>query len=61
VEHSLLPKKEINLYVGMSDMQKKWYKSLLEKDIDAVNGAYRMIGSRVVKVLMLIVSNRCRW
>jgi hypothetical protein len=42
-------------------MQKKWYKSLLEKDIDAVNGAYRMIGSRAVKVLMLIVSNRCRW
>lgn len=39
VEHSLLPKKEVNLYVGMSDMQKKWYKSLLEKDIDAVNGA----------------------
>jgi SWI/SNF-related matrix-associated actin-dependent regulator of chromatin subfamily A member 5 len=38
VEHSLLPKKEINLYVGMSDMQKRWYKSLLEKDIDAVNG-----------------------
>lgn len=38
VEHSLLPKKEVNLYVGMSDMQKKWYKSLLEKDIDAVNG-----------------------
>ncbi|KAJ9103708.1 hypothetical protein QFC20_004712 [Naganishia adeliensis] len=37
VEHSLLPKKEINLYVGMSDMQRKWYKSLLEKDIDAVN------------------------
>jgi SWI/SNF-related matrix-associated actin-dependent regulator of chromatin subfamily A member 5 len=38
VEHSLLPKKEINLYVGMTDMQRKWYKMLLEKDIDAVNG-----------------------
>lgn len=37
----MLPKKEINLYVGMSDMQKKWYKSLLEKDIDAVNGSSR--------------------
>ncbi|KAJ9109046.1 hypothetical protein QFC21_000372 [Naganishia friedmannii] len=37
VEQSLLPKKEINLYVGMSEMQRKWYKSLLEKDIDAVN------------------------
>lgn len=38
VEHSLLPKKEINLYVGMTEMQRKWYKMLLEKDIDAVNG-----------------------
>ncbi|ORY25274.1 putative chromatin remodelling complex ATPase chain [Naematelia encephala] len=39
VEHSLLPKKEINLYVGMTEMQRKWYRILLEKDIDAVNGA----------------------
>ena len=45
VEHSLLPKKEINLYVGMSDMQKRWYKSLLEKDIDAVNGKLRSSAS----------------
>ncbi|KAJ8608174.1 hypothetical protein MRB53_039772 [Persea americana] len=39
VEKSLLPKIETNLYVGMSDMQRLWYKKLLEKDIDAVNGA----------------------
>lgn len=39
VEKSLLPKKEINLYIGMSDMQLKWYQKILEKDIDAVNGA----------------------
>ncbi|KAI0134069.1 chromatin remodelling complex ATPase chain ISW1 [Xylariales sp. AK1849] len=39
VEKSLLPKKEINLYIGMSDMQVKWYQKILEKDIDAVNGA----------------------
>ncbi|KAH8921910.1 hypothetical protein BT69DRAFT_1335145, partial [Atractiella rhizophila] len=38
VEKSLLPKKEINVYVGMSEMQRKWYKMILEKDIDAVNG-----------------------
>ncbi|RZK66883.1 MAG: hypothetical protein EOO85_26250, partial [Pedobacter sp.] len=30
VEHSLLPKKEINLYVGMTEMQRKWYRMLLE-------------------------------
>lgn len=39
VEKSLLPKKEVNLYVGLSDMQVQWYKKILEKDIDAVNGA----------------------
>jgi len=30
--------KKINIYVGLSDMQRKWYRSVLEKDIDAVNG-----------------------
>jgi SWI/SNF-related matrix-associated actin-dependent regulator of chromatin subfamily A member 5 len=39
VEKALLPKKESNLYIGMSDMQVKWYRKILEKDIDAVNGA----------------------
>lgn len=38
VEKSLLPKKRIDLYVGMSSMQRKWYKKLLEKDISALNG-----------------------
>ncbi|CAO3622217.1 unnamed protein product [Cunninghamella blakesleeana] len=39
VEKSLLPKKEINVYVRMSNMQRKWYQRILEKDLDAVNGA----------------------
>ncbi|KAJ3048565.1 hypothetical protein HK097_010430 [Rhizophlyctis rosea] len=39
VEKSLLPKKRVNIYVGMSTMQRNWYKKILEKDIDAVNGA----------------------
>lgn len=39
VEHSLLPKKEINLYIGMSEMQLQWYRKILEKDLAAVNGA----------------------
>ncbi|CAG8574254.1 2078_t:CDS:10 [Ambispora gerdemannii] len=38
VEKSLLPKKEINVYVGMSAMQRKWYQKILEKDIAALNG-----------------------
>ena len=41
VEKSLLPKKRIDLYVGMSTMQRKWYKKLLEKDISALNGAIK--------------------
>jgi len=36
-EHFLV-EKEINIYVGLTDMQRKWYRSVLEKDIDAVNG-----------------------
>ncbi|KAJ3324279.1 hypothetical protein HDV06_000318 [Boothiomyces sp. JEL0866] len=44
VEKSLLPKKRIDLYVGMSSMQRKWYKKLLEKDISAVNGAVERSG-----------------
>ncbi|KAJ9125389.1 hypothetical protein QFC22_000349 [Naganishia vaughanmartiniae] len=57
VEHSLLPKKEINLYVGMSEMQRKWYKSLLEKDIDAVNGA---AGKREGKTRLLNIVMQLR-
>lgn len=38
VEKNLLPKKEVNIYVGLTEMQRKWYRSVLEKDIDAVNG-----------------------
>jgi SWI/SNF-related matrix-associated actin-dependent regulator of chromatin subfamily A member 5 len=30
--------KEINIYVGLSEMQRKWYRSVLEKDLEAVNG-----------------------
>lgn len=38
VEKSLLPKKELNLYVKLSSLQKTLYKKLLERDLDAVNG-----------------------
>ncbi|CDO96475.1 unnamed protein product [Kluyveromyces dobzhanskii CBS 2104] len=57
VEKSLLPKKEINLYVGMTDMQIQWYKSLLEKDIDAVNGA---VGKREGKTRLLNIVMQLR-
>ena len=54
VEKSLLPKKEVNLYVPMSEMQIKWYKKILEKDIDAVNGASgkRESKTRLLNIVM---------
>jgi len=30
--------KEINIYVGLTEMQRKWYRSVLEKGINVVNG-----------------------
>ena len=54
VEKSLLPKEEINLFVPMSDMQVRWYQKLLEKDIDAVNGAggKRESKTRLLNIVM---------
>lgn len=57
VEKSLLPKIETNVYVGMTEMQIKWYKSLLEKDIDAVNGA---VGKREGKTRLLNIVMQLR-
>lgn len=37
VERGLPPKKETILKVGMSQMQKTYYRALLQKDLDAVN------------------------
>ena len=51
VEHSLPPKKRMNLYVKMSPMQKKWYRAILEKNIDAVNG---VVGSKKEKKTRLL-------
>ena len=35
--------KDINIYVGLSDMPHKRYRPVLEKDIDTVNGAFTLI------------------
>ena len=35
--------KEINIYVGLTEIRRKWYRSVLEKDIDAVNGKHAQI------------------
>ena len=34
----IIAEKEINIYVGLTDMQRRWYRSVLAKDIDAVSG-----------------------
>lgn len=57
VERSLLPKKELNLYVGMSQMQKQWYQKILERDIDAVNGAN---GKKESKTRLLNIAMQLR-
>eukprot|EP00775_Hariotina_reticulata_P010968 gene10968-11123_t len=50
VERGLPPKKETILKIGMSDMQRKWYAALLQKDIDALNGGADR--SRLLNVVM---------
>lgn len=57
VEKSLLPKKEINVYVGMTAMQLKWYRNLLQKDIEAVNG---QVGKREGKTRLLNIVMQLR-
>ncbi|KAG1678034.1 hypothetical protein FOA52_000830 [Chlamydomonas sp. UWO 241] len=38
VEKSLPPKKETILKIGMTEMQRKWYAGLLQKDVEALQG-----------------------
>lgn len=53
VELSLLPKKEIYLYVGMSQMQKQLYKSILSGNIDVVNSQAQ--GQEKIKLLNVLM------
>ena len=50
VEKSLPPKKETILKIGMSDMQRRYYAALLQKDMDAVTGGAER--SRLLNVVM---------
>jgi len=58
VEKSLLPKKEMNVYVGLSKMQREWYTKILMKDIDIVNGAGKVEKMRLQNILMQLVNAR---
>ncbi|OLY79233.1 ISWI chromatin-remodeling complex ATPase ISW2 [Smittium mucronatum] len=57
VEKSILPKKEINVYVGLTQMQKIWYKRILEKDLDAING---IVGKKEGKMRLLNIVMQLR-
>ena len=50
VEKSLPPKKETILKIGMSEMQKKWYRNLLSKDIEALHGGAER--TRLLNIVM---------
>merc|ERR1719290_916358 len=52
VEKSLLPKKEIKIFMGLSKMQREWYTKILMKDIDIVNGAGKTEKMRLQNILM---------
>ncbi|CAB3403687.1 unnamed protein product [Caenorhabditis bovis] len=52
VEKSLLPKKEVKVYVGLSKMQREWYTKVLLKDIDVINGAGKVEKVRLMNILM---------
>ncbi|QQP55261.1 Chromatinremodeling complex ATPase chain Iswilike, partial [Caligus rogercresseyi] len=52
VEKSLLPKKETNIYISLSKMQREWYTKILMKDIDIVNGAGKVEKMRLQNILM---------
>eukprot|EP01006_Ploeotia_vitrea_P041475 TRINITY_DN66533_c7_g1_i3.p1 TRINITY_DN66533_c7_g1~~TRINITY_DN66533_c7_g1_i3.p1 ORF type:complete len:723 (+),score=404.39 TRINITY_DN66533_c7_g1_i3:198-2171(+) len=51
VEKTLLPKIETLVFVGMSKMQKEVYRSILLRDIDAVNGACKE-RTRLLNIVM---------
>ncbi|KAL7747414.1 chromatin remodeling complex Adenosinetriphosphatase [Sorochytrium milnesiophthora] len=58
VEKALLPKKRINLYVGLTDLQKTWYKRILEKNLDAINVAPGKNKGQKTRLLNIVMQLR---
>ncbi|KAL3096922.1 hypothetical protein niasHS_002638 [Heterodera schachtii] len=52
VEKSLLPKKELKVYVGMSKMQREWYTKILMKDLEILNASGKLEKARLMNILM---------
>lgn len=57
VEKSLLPKKEVKILVGLSKMQREWYKNVLLKNIEVINA--HGIPNRVVLQNILMQLRKC--
>jgi superfamily II DNA or RNA helicase len=49
VEHTLLSKKEVHLYVGLTPLQRTWYRQILEREVvtvvKAADGSNNSVGS----------------
>ena len=58
VEKSLLPKKLINIYVPLTNMQRDWYKKILIKDIDLLNSVSKS-GERMRMSNILMHLRKC--
>lgn len=58
VEKSLLPKRRMNIYVGMSEMQRKWYQNLLQKDIEVVNDVQGPAKSKISRLQNIVMQLR---
>lgn len=52
VEKSLLPKKESKLFVQLTELQRQWYRTLLEKDVSALNAIGGTDRVRLLNILM---------
>jgi len=52
VERTLLPKIETKLYIPMTDMQKSWYRAILQKDSIALNAVGGPEKTRILNILM---------
>lgn len=57
VEHSLLPKKEVYLYVPLSEMQRRWYQKILQKDISSLSN---LAGKGITRTALLNIAMQLR-
>uniref|UniRef100_A0A0N4ZN96 ISWI chromatin-remodeling complex ATPase ISW1 n=1 Tax=Parastrongyloides trichosuri TaxID=131310 RepID=A0A0N4ZN96_PARTI len=52
VETTLLPKKELKVYVNLSEMQRKYYQNILTKNLEIITAQGKKEKSRLMNILM---------